>query len=625
MMQQDDNFIEYCNSIKSNIISHKLLLIQMPQIEVDVINKDIAEVNGYYTFPPTGLQYVYEEIKHRDIEIEILDLNLEILRNFKDNTNFNPTNWISILEEKISNFTPTLIGVSCLFDFSIKYFLEVLEYLKSNSHAIVIAGGVISTFEWGSILNKSLAHFVIKGEAEGKINFLLDYITNNNTNSPMSRSIYYKLNNKLYETIGNHNFVDFNTDLIESYNLLDILDYSKYGSLNPFSRTVDGILRFAVIQRNRGCRARCTFCSVEKIMGKGARVRDFRSVIKEMEYLVTKKGINHFEWLDDDLLFNINDFRMLLKTIIDKKWDITWSANNGLIASAVNEETLKLINDSGCIGFKIGVETGSKEMLKDVRKPASLNSFLNLSNMLIKYPNIFVGGNIILGLPGEKFYMLMDTFHFSIKMNYDWAVFTTCQAIRGASAFSEMGEYFESQIENKGGKAHNFIPTRTSKKGYIETNNNIKKGLDIFTIDKDEIASGEQIQEIWFTFNLIVNFIFNKNLYEDGKPSKFIGWVEKARKAYPYNPYMLFFLAVAYKIDNNLKLSNERYILAIDKINSDMFWRDKLSEFGLMEFINNFNKLVGTSDIFNSLENIRKFIKNKLEIMDVFIDTKEKN
>ena len=616
MQELNKDFIEYCKSIKKNTDYQKLLLIQMPQVDVDVLNYDIAKANGYYIFPPTGLQYIYEEIKHRNIEVQIIDLNFEILKQFITNKNFNPLDWLNILKECIAKFNPTMIGVSCLFDFSIKYFIDVLEYLKKDSEALIITGGVIATFEWNNILKKDLAHFVIKGEAEGKINYLLDYITNENFNEKTTSNIYYKLNGNVKETNGELLAANFDKNLIDSYKLFNITEYTKYGSLNPFSRTVDGVLNFAVMQRSRGCRAQCTFCSVKKIMGSGGRIRSNETVLEEMEYLIEKQNINHFEWLDDDLLYSIQDFKELLEIIIEKKWNITWSANNGLIASVIDEETLKLINDSGCIGFKVGVETGNKEMLKNVKKPASLNSFLKLSAMLVNYPKIFVGGNIIVGLPNEKFYMLMDTFYFSIKMNFDWAVFTTCQAIRGASAFSEMGEYFENQMENKGGNSHNFIPTRSNKQGHIQTQDNIKKGLSVFLIDRQEIPNNEQVQELWFTFNLIVNFIFNKNLYPNGHPEKFIGWVEKARKAYPYNPYMLIFLAIAYKMQNNDELSKQRYDTAVEKINSDLYWKNRMEEFGITTLIKNF---YSCSSLFDELDNLRNFINKKLTTMNVYI------
>jgi len=291
MNKLNQTFTNYCNKIKSKTTKHRLLLIQMPQIDVEVLNKEIANVNGYYIFPPTGLQYVYEEIKHREIEVEIIDLNFEILKKFRNNKDFKPTNWIGILKSRIKKFNPTIYGVSCLFDFSIKYFLEILEYLKKESDSLILAGGVIATFEWKRILEKDLAHFVITGEAEASLNYLLDYITHQNFNSEASSNIYYKYEEQILETKGYKKNINFDTDLVDSYKLFNIEEYNKYGSLNPFSRTAQSILKFAVIQRSRGCRASCTFCSVEKIMGAGGRTRKNSSVLREMEYLINEKGI----------------------------------------------------------------------------------------------------------------------------------------------------------------------------------------------------------------------------------------------------------------------------------------------------------------------------------------------
>jgi len=616
MIFDNINFINRCSSLDKNSQKPKILLIQMPQIDIEVLNMEIAKAKGYYLFPPSGLQYVYEEIKHRDVEIQIIDLNFEILKLFLEDENFDPRDWLEILKKRIEEFNPTIFAVSCLFDFSIRYFLEILEYLKKESNSIVIAGGVIATFEWKNLIEKDLAHFVITGEAENKINFLLDYITNENLNTKPEPNIYYKYNDEVEQTKGHLGEVDFNTSLIDSYKLFPISEYNLYGSLNPFSRTIDGVLKFAVIQRSRGCRAHCTFCSVEKIMGAGVRIRTNKSVLDEMEFLIDEHKVTHFEWLDDDLLFDAHEFKGLLREIVAKKWNISWSANNGLIATYVDDEMLKLISDSGCIGFKIGVETGNKEMLQDVKKPASLGAFLKLSEKLVDYPKIFVGGNIIIGLPKEKFYMLMDTFKFSIKMNYDWAVFTTCQAIRGASAFSEMGEYFENQMETKDGANHNFIPTRLSKKGHIETSSNIKKGLDVFLIDKDEIPNPEQVQELWFSFNLIVNFIFNKNLYPDGHRKKFISWVETARKAYPYSPYMLLFLAIAYKMQGEEKLAQQRYKIALTKIDGDSYWESRMKEFGLMKIVEKFNDEI---EIHIEMNKLRSYIRKRLEGMGIYV------
>lgn len=596
--------VNYCDFLKKSYRSNKkVLFIQTPQIILKSFNPEIAKKKGSYAFPPTGLQYLYEALKKRDLEIQILDLNFMILKKVFEDDLFDHNQWISILEEYLTSFDPYIIGVSCMFDSSIQPLIRILEYIKQRGHSIIVTGGVIASYEWKKLLSRELCHFVIRGEGENKINFLFDQITDENHNTLSTPGIHYKYKNKYYESQGGPDVVAITGDLIDSYSLVPVEEYCKYGSLNPFSRTADIEKScFAAIQMGRGCRAICSFCSVRDFMGKGVRKRSIHEITREMEFLINKRGIKHFEWLDDDLLFYKKDFQHLLSMIIERKWNITWSANNGLIATSIDEKMLKLMRDSGCIGFKVGIETGNAEMLKKIRKPAKLDDFRNLSRILNNFPEIFVGDNFIIGFPGEKFHQLMDTFRFSLELNFDWAAFTMCQAIRGASAFSDFEDYFDEQINSDGTNTKNFIPARESINGELSSKNKVLKGLDVFKISPDSVPDEEQIREIWLTFNLVVNFINNKNLKPDGRVKKFINWVEMAQVAYPVNPYMSLFLSLAYTIQGNPEKVNEYYIKAVEYHKTD-YYMEIFVSFGLLEILNNFPK--DAYEVFKSMERLR--------------------
>ena len=198
--------------------------------------------------------------------------------------------------------------------------------------------------------------------------------------------------------------------------------------------------------------------------------------------------------------------------------------------------------------------------------------------MIEAYSEVFVGGNFIVGLPEERFFQMVDSFKFVLDVNLDWAAITACQVLRGASAFSDAGEYFEEQM--KTGAVANFIPTRKSKRGHIETATHVRRGLDVFRIDPMSVPDADQVKEIWFTFNLLGNYVFNKNLMEGGKPDKFISWVETVRRAWPTNPYMSLFLSLAYVISGEAEKAAE--LRRQTKLNSDGdYWRERFSTFGL--------------------------------------------
>ena len=51
--------------------------------------------------------------------------------------------------------------------------------------------------------------------------------------------------------------------------------------------------RFATVLSNRGCRAKCTFCSVRNFNGRGVRRREVSSVIDELLMLREVYGVEH--------------------------------------------------------------------------------------------------------------------------------------------------------------------------------------------------------------------------------------------------------------------------------------------------------------------------------------------
>ena len=580
-MDAHDNspLADYCRSLrKSRELGNRLLMIQIPQVILNSFNRDIALKRGYYNFPPTGLQCLFEAIKGRDLEIEIFDLNFELLKRVHQDPDFHHDHWPEILEEKLAEFQPSMVGVSCLFDAGIAPMLKSLGIIREQTDAIVIAGGVIATYETHNLLTDGGCHFVIAGEGENKLNFLLNHLTGENEGTAATPGVYFRTGGEEHESTGAPDIVDVKGDLIDSYQKVPIEEYYKYGSLNPFTRMRDA--PYAPLQFARGCRAMCTFCAVRDFMGKGVRHRSVEDVMAEMTFLVEERGVHHFEWLDDDPTYYKDEFKQVLREITARDWDICWFTNNGVIASTIDEELLQLMCDSKSIGFKVGVESGNPDMLKKVKKPATHDKFRKLSSMLKNFPELFVGGNIIVGLPGEKFFQMMDSFKFMLEVGYDWAAMTMCQSIRGASAFSDSGEYFENQMKAKGENVVNFIPVRDSSKGRIKADDSILSGLDVFRVDPKSEPSTDQVREIWFAFNVICNYVFNKNLMPGGRPDKFIYWVENAQKGYPTNPYMCLFLSLAHVLKGDLGKAAELRAEAIEYSQSE-YWRDRFKAFGL--------------------------------------------
>lgn len=578
---------EYCKDLKETIsLNNKVLFIRGPEINFDFFEKEVALNQGYYVLPPTGLQYLAAAIENRDLKIKILNLGFEVLKKVKEDNYFNPKEWISILENTLQEFNPSIICVTNLFEIYKKDFEKILDFLKQEGKRIIIVGGQTPTYNGKELLEKELCHFVCLREGENKLNFLLDNLFEETTTKATS-GILFKYNGKIESTGDGIDIVELKGNLIKTYELVPIEEYSKLGCLSAYSRMAGKDIPFATLIFTRGCMGNCRFCGVKDFMGEGVRTRVIKDVLDEIEYLYHNKGIRFIDWLDDDFTRYKDRTMDLLQGIINRGLKIKWASTNGFRAPTLDEELMKKLVDSGCIGFHIGVESGNPEKLKEIRKIGSLESFKKFSLLASKFPELFINDNYILGLPEDTFGSMLDSFYFSLEMDLDWSSFITYQPFL---------DYF-----GDGKKSDSSFGSYVPLKNNLQSCKDSSK--DIFKIPKGVIPTKEQIKQIWFAFNLIRNFIYNKNLKPEGNPDKFISWTEPVQERYPTHPYLTMFLALAYLLKEDNEKAEE-YYKKTKKNLEDIYWRDKMDEFELVGFINNFPK--NKKQAKETLEELRK-------------------
>ena len=575
-------------------LNNKVLFVESPQFLFEALNLDVIKNRGYYAYPPTGLQCLTKTLSGRGLEIEILDLNYQFLHRVIHDRSFAPHSWLNILGDYLDRYNPSIVGVTALSvhaDVSKPSFplTAILNYLRKRDRQIILAGGPTASNEIDFYLENDYCHFIVDGEGENKINSLFDDLYDLRQAHSATPGIYFKYEEKIEQTDGRSDIVGLHGNLIDTYKLVPIEDYHNAGCLNPFSRMAGQDKHFSVIQLNRGCRADCKFCGVTKFMGKGVRQYLVKDVIDEMHYLVEERGIRHFEILDDDFLGPStlkNGVTELLEAMsgIRQRHKITWSAGNGLLAASINEKLLSLMQDSGCIGFRVGIESGNSEMQRKMRKPVGLSSLRRFSRVLQKFPEIFVAGNYIIGLFGEEtFGEMLDTFRFSCEMNLDGANFTIFQFTSKATVIAEKLKY-----DNR--EAKEFIPSKDNSKGEIAETEGVTSGPEIFNLAKTSIPSPEQMKQIWFTFNLVANYINNKNLKPGGTADKLAAWLEAVQLSYPSNPYMSLFAGLSHILAGNM----EPVVRNIEKteriLDESGYWRHRFTQFSLTDIMANLPK-----------------------------------
>jgi len=312
-------------------------------------------------------------------------------------------------------------------------------------------------------------------------------------------------------------------------------------------------------------------------------------VVDEIKFLLREKGIQQIDWLDDDLLWDPERTVALFKTLAEEIPELEWICNNGLIAAAVTDEIMHWMVKSGLKAFKIGIESGNDQMLTQIKKPTTKPKLRARRALFLQYPHVFVSANFIIGFPKETFAQMMDTFNFANELEWDWSSFYICQPLKGTemfSAFQAMGDE-RTEIESYD---KTLNPGRAAARGefgyqFKDGAARILTGQDIFNLPMEEVPSQDQIKEIWFTFNLVTNFLNNYNFTSRGNPEKLVRWLESIAYAYPYDASMVAGLARGYRILGD----EEKFPLQQKKFKSILsesgYWRRRMQEFPeLLEF-----------------------------------------
>ena len=577
----------------------RLLLINLFQVPRRWFDVEVARLGRYHIYLPTGLLYIAAaaRIVKPDLEIRILDLNYEMLR-LAHSESFDYDGWKELVARELDGRDSVHVGISCMFNHDLENYFELAEFIDREYPDVpIVVGGVQSTYEYERILTSSACDMVVCKEGELQFAAFVESATAGQPVAIPWGAVCKLPDGQIYKfDVTKEGAVPVDLDIRQCYDLIEGLeDYNKYGSLGTFSRFTGRDLAFCSVISRRGCRARCTFCTVRNFNGMGVRQRSPQDVIDEIKYLWDEKGVRQIDWLDDDLLYDEPRAIELFKGLAEQIPELTWICNNGLIAGATSDELLEWMVRSGMRAFTIGIESGNSQMLTKIKKPATKPKLREAKKRFDQYPQVLSTANFIIGFPNETFQQLLDTFEFAMELQLDWARFFICQPLRGTemfSAFQALGDdrldYHMSEDVNpaKSKIDSDFLnPVKTKRvhgspeEDQAPGDEVILSGMDIFNIAPDSVPSQNQLKEIWFTFNLVANFLRNRNLSLSGNPEKIVKWVDAVHSVYPYDASMCAFLAYGYKLIGDTE-KGDLYDKKFDNILQESpYWKMRVEQF----------------------------------------------
>lgn len=557
------------------------VVIQIPQVPPDLIETEIARHRGYFAYPPQSLFYLAACFRALGVPTRLLDLNYEVLRAARDGEADLEGVWRAAVDDALAAFERPLVCVSFMFDPTYGDLERVCRYVNSVRPDVCIAvGGVAATADPERLLSEGLADIVFSNEGEQPLERFYAYLRGERTALPINVSVRGADGRILHTARTTGGEVDL--DIRPEYEALPVADYHRVGSLNNFSRMRGIDVPYATVISRRGCRARCTFCAVRNFNGKSVRVRPHASVIDELRYLHDRHGVRHFDWLDDDLLYDADEAQSMFEQIARQLPDMTWAAHNGLIAAAVTPALLAAMQESRCIGFGVGLETGNAEMLRKVRKPATLATFFRFAELSKEYPKLYYLVNFILGLPEERFAQMLDSFSVAVRAELDWNNFFTYQPLKNTDsyvAYGGMDDGADAEDLRRRGTTMNFNPVRGGEFKAFVDDGHVATGYDVFDLPPDLVPDTDQRKEIWFTFNYIANFIRMPALTTpaEDRIRNAVRWMGALGTAYAENPSID---CVVYYLTSRLGEPAESVRAAAEaKLEASDYWRRRDEQF----------------------------------------------
>lgn len=361
--------------------------------------------------PPLNLMYIATILKNEGHSVKLLDALAEKKR---------PNDIKGIA----SNFDIVIIASS---NTTFLYDVHVIKILKEiNPNLICIFCGPHTTVYPKKALEKKEIDYGVHGEYEWTIKELVNKLSKHEDIRDVLGISYRK---------GKQTIVTQNRPFIENLDELPIPDRRMIRPdlyFNPLAKRK----AFTTALTSRGCIGRCIFCTSPAFYGKKYRLRSAENVLKELEYLV-KLGYKDILFRDEIFTAHRKRLEDICHGIIDRKLNIVWASNARI--GTLNEDLLRLMKRAGCYCIWFGVESGSQQILDNIKKDIKVEMIEHTFKMARKV-GIETHAHLMFGNPGETKETLRQSIDFLKKIKADTMDIGILTPFPGTELFDSISE-----------------------------------------------------------------------------------------------------------------------------------------------------------------------------------------
>ena len=337
--------------------------------------------------PPLGLLHLASYLRVRGHEVSVLDLaghNDWVLQISKEKAKILSAHWIGLTAT-----TPQYALAKAI--------ASEVRQLNPSAHCVI--GGIHITSlnhanELGFLKTDGFDSYVL-GEGYNAVTKICSDIAESNRPRPLYTEPILK---------------DVNTLPVAARDLIDIKSY-KYKL---------GDVPATTMYTQYGCPYACQYCESPMAGSYTVRAMTPIRIREEVWDIYARFGIEGIMFFDDEM--NL-DHKRMLGICTELEWlkrnvipNFTW---RGFVVTAkFNEELALGCKRSGCYEIASGIESGSPTILRNIRKPATVE--LNRRFIITaKKAGLRVKAFLIVGLAGESWATIRETDRFLLSLKED--------------------------------------------------------------------------------------------------------------------------------------------------------------------------------------------------------------
>ncbi|MCI9151270.1 MAG: B12-binding domain-containing radical SAM protein [Lachnospiraceae bacterium] len=276
-----------------------------------------------------------------------------------------------------------LIVIS-IFTFAAKRGYELADYIRKNSRAVIVFGGLHATLASGEAAEHG--DYVLLGEGDESILPLVRQIERKQEITVPG--VVYWREGRLVQT--GEPIVPTSIDTIPDRSLM--YRFRKMTGHNTI---------WAQVHASRGCPHKCDYCALVAAFGQGVRVRSPQAVVEDIRQAIDFFDRGHIRlakmlWLTDDNFFANRAWAVsVLQAIIDSgiRYQFTIQARYEV---GFDDELLELLKAAGFIELAMGIEFLEDEAFAQYHKKSTyqeiLRSVKNIQRHGLRVRGLFIVG-----------------------------------------------------------------------------------------------------------------------------------------------------------------------------------------------------------------------------------------